>query len=329
MCANTRLQAATSSRPDAIAIAPDGAVWFCETGAAGHALVRFVPATGRMQAFAIPGGGVTGMVAGRNGELWMTEAAAESCARHSLRRADLFATAVHHEVAKTTMFRTGGHQGPRGPRVGLVVGILHPKQAFLGDDESHGDRRDGYADGERRCRHMARDSDPDEEQDRRIHRMADDPIRTASHHHHAGGRGGDSKRARLERAPGPDVQRHRRHLCADDERGCRKQVARRGQADNRHDDERQGQGRSHHSGITAFFASATMSASSWARRLHLGCQAPGPFDSCRTTHTNHASLGLRRPVRSLDPAPTNMASAPRAEAVWWRPPLYPVDPVGR
>ncbi len=92
-----------ASKPDTMAITPDGAVWFCETGAARNQLVRFVPATGRMQSFAIPGGGVGGMVSGPKGELWLTGTVrAESCARRSRPRGELSGRLPNHEVTKTT-----------------------------------------------------------------------------------------------------------------------------------------------------------------------------------------------------------------------------------
>ena len=62
------------SRPYGIAIAPNGIVWYVETGTSDkNVLVRFDPSTKEIQAFPIPGGGgtVRHMVAAPNGELWM------------------------------------------------------------------------------------------------------------------------------------------------------------------------------------------------------------------------------------------------------------------
>src|SRR5205823_12730598 len=48
------------SKPYAIGITSDGAVWYVETGEDAHnVLVRFNPATKKMQTFPIPGGGGT------------------------------------------------------------------------------------------------------------------------------------------------------------------------------------------------------------------------------------------------------------------------------
>ncbi len=72
------------SQPYAIAITPDGEVWFCETGdAAKNTLVRFSPATKKMQSFPIPSGGgtVRHMVVGKPGELWLAESGVGKIAR--------------------------------------------------------------------------------------------------------------------------------------------------------------------------------------------------------------------------------------------------------
>jgi len=72
------------SRPYAVAITSDGAVWYCETGDDAHnVLVRFAPDTKKMQTFPIPGGGgtVRNMVVGRNDELWLAESGVGKLAR--------------------------------------------------------------------------------------------------------------------------------------------------------------------------------------------------------------------------------------------------------
>jgi virginiamycin B lyase len=72
------------SQPYAIAISQDGAVWYCETGDEAHnVLVRFDPATKKMQTFPIPSGGgtVRHMVAGKSGELWLAESGVGKIAR--------------------------------------------------------------------------------------------------------------------------------------------------------------------------------------------------------------------------------------------------------
>ena len=72
------------SRPYAVDITSDGAVWYCETGDnAKNMLVRFAPDTRRMQTFAIPSGGgtVRHMVVGKNDELWLAESGVGKIAR--------------------------------------------------------------------------------------------------------------------------------------------------------------------------------------------------------------------------------------------------------
>ena len=76
-----------TSRPYAIAMTPDGAVWYCETGdPAKNVLVRFDPKTRDtrdMQSWPIPSGGQTVryMVADARGNLWLAESGAGKIAR--------------------------------------------------------------------------------------------------------------------------------------------------------------------------------------------------------------------------------------------------------
>jgi virginiamycin B lyase len=66
----------TSSRPYAIAMTPDGAVWYCETGdPAKNMLVRYDPKAKEMRSWPIPSGGQTVryMVADARGDLWLAE----------------------------------------------------------------------------------------------------------------------------------------------------------------------------------------------------------------------------------------------------------------
>jgi len=72
------------SRPYAIAITSDGAVWYCETGVdTRNLLVRFDPSTRKTQTWPIPSGGSTvrHMVAARNDELWLAESGVGKIAR--------------------------------------------------------------------------------------------------------------------------------------------------------------------------------------------------------------------------------------------------------
>ena len=64
------------SRPYAIDVTADGAVWYVETGDdAKNVLVRFNPETKKFQTWPIPGGGgtVRNMDIDRNGDLWLAE----------------------------------------------------------------------------------------------------------------------------------------------------------------------------------------------------------------------------------------------------------------
>src|SRR5438094_733503 len=64
------------SRPYAIDVTSDGAIWYVETGDdAKNVLVRFNPETKKFQTFAIPGGGgtVRNMEIDKNGDLWLAE----------------------------------------------------------------------------------------------------------------------------------------------------------------------------------------------------------------------------------------------------------------
>lgn len=72
------------SRPYAIAITSDGGVWYCETGdEAKNMLIRFDPATKKMESWNIPSGGSTvrHMVLGKNDELWLAESGVGKIAR--------------------------------------------------------------------------------------------------------------------------------------------------------------------------------------------------------------------------------------------------------
>ena len=74
----------SESRPYAIAVTPDGIVWYCETGDdAKNMLVRFEPATKAMRAWPIPSGGgtVRHMVAASNGDLFLAESGVGKVAR--------------------------------------------------------------------------------------------------------------------------------------------------------------------------------------------------------------------------------------------------------
>ncbi len=79
----------TSSRPYAIAMTPDGMVWYCETGdPAKNVLVRYDPKTKEMQSWPIPSGGQTVryMVADARGDLWLAESGVGKIAHVRVRR---------------------------------------------------------------------------------------------------------------------------------------------------------------------------------------------------------------------------------------------------
>jgi virginiamycin B lyase len=76
------------SQPYAITVAPNGVVWYCETGNdTKNMLVRFDPATAAMRAWPIPSGGgtVRHMVAAGNGDLWLAESGVGKIARVQVR----------------------------------------------------------------------------------------------------------------------------------------------------------------------------------------------------------------------------------------------------
>ena len=76
------------SKPYAIGITSDGAIWYVETGEdAKNVLVRFNPATKKMQTFAIPGGGgtVRNMDIGKGDVIWLAESGVGKIARVTIR----------------------------------------------------------------------------------------------------------------------------------------------------------------------------------------------------------------------------------------------------
>jgi len=78
------------SKPYAILITPDGAVWYCETGDDKHnVLVRFNPQTKKLQTFPIPAGGgtVRNMDIDRSGNLWLAESGVGMIARVTIKTA--------------------------------------------------------------------------------------------------------------------------------------------------------------------------------------------------------------------------------------------------
>ncbi len=73
-----------ASRPYAVAMTPDGAVWYCETGEpTKNTIVRYDPTTKEMRSWPIPSGGQTVryMVADARGNLWLAESGAGKIAR--------------------------------------------------------------------------------------------------------------------------------------------------------------------------------------------------------------------------------------------------------
>ena len=78
------------SRPYAIDVTADGAVWYVETGDdAKNVLVRFNPETKKFQTFPIPAGGgtVRNMDIDKSGNLWLAESGVGKIARVTIRRA--------------------------------------------------------------------------------------------------------------------------------------------------------------------------------------------------------------------------------------------------
>jgi virginiamycin B lyase len=78
------------SRPYAIDVTADGAIWYVETGdETRNMLVRFNPATKKMQTFPIPSGGgtVRNMEIDRNGNLWLAESGVGKIARVTIKAA--------------------------------------------------------------------------------------------------------------------------------------------------------------------------------------------------------------------------------------------------
>jgi len=72
------------SRPYAIAITSDRAIWYCETGDDAHnVLVRFDPATRKMQTWPLPSGGgtVRNMDVAKGDVLWLAESGVGKIAR--------------------------------------------------------------------------------------------------------------------------------------------------------------------------------------------------------------------------------------------------------
>jgi virginiamycin B lyase len=79
----------STSRPYAIAITPDGLVWYCETGVATkNMLVAFDPATKQMRTWEVPSGGSTvrHMVVGDADELWLASSGVGKIERATIGR---------------------------------------------------------------------------------------------------------------------------------------------------------------------------------------------------------------------------------------------------
>jgi virginiamycin B lyase len=73
-----------NSRPYAIAVVSDGAVWYCETGNdSRNMLIRFNPDTKKMQSWPIPSGGgtVRNMDVAKGDVLWLAESGVGKIAR--------------------------------------------------------------------------------------------------------------------------------------------------------------------------------------------------------------------------------------------------------
>ena len=76
------------SRPYAIDVTADGAVWYVETGdEAKNVLVRFNPETKKFLTWPIPGGGgtVRNMDIDKQGNLWLAESGVGKIARVTIR----------------------------------------------------------------------------------------------------------------------------------------------------------------------------------------------------------------------------------------------------
>lgn len=77
------------SKPYAIDVTSDGAIWYVETGdEAKNVLVRFNPETKKFQTFAIPSGGgtVRNMEIDKGGNLWLAESGVGKIARVTIKR---------------------------------------------------------------------------------------------------------------------------------------------------------------------------------------------------------------------------------------------------
>jgi virginiamycin B lyase len=76
------------SRPYAIDVMADGAVWYVETGEDTNVLVRFNPETKKFLTFPIPGGGgtVRNMEHDRDGNLWMAESGVGRISRVTIKK---------------------------------------------------------------------------------------------------------------------------------------------------------------------------------------------------------------------------------------------------
>ncbi len=79
------------SKPYAIDITADGAIWYVETGDDAHnVLVRFSPETKKMMSWPVPSGGgtVRNMDIDRQGNLWLAESGVGKLARVTIKSAD-------------------------------------------------------------------------------------------------------------------------------------------------------------------------------------------------------------------------------------------------
>ena len=79
-----------ASKPYAIGVTSDGAVWYVETGDDTHnALVRFNPNTKKMQTFAIPAGGgtVRNLAIAKGDVIWLAESGVGKIARVTIKSA--------------------------------------------------------------------------------------------------------------------------------------------------------------------------------------------------------------------------------------------------